>query len=66
MRRISLAKLTYGQLALVPLLAAALVWQMSAKYDVYHGWGRLWFITGGALVALAAVQAVRKWICERS
>lgn len=65
-RRIMFAKLTYRQLAFVPLAAVAMVWNVSEKNDVFHGWGRLWLVFGGGLIAIACVQAIRKWIHERN
>lgn len=66
MRRIKFAKLTYGQLAFVPVIAAVLLLKVSADNDVFHGWGILWLVLAGALVALAAIQAIRKWNYERN
>ena len=64
-RKRALGKITYGQLALVPLMAVAMLWKVSAKNDVLHGWGRLWLLAAVALILLAAVQASRKWLFER-
>jgi hypothetical protein len=32
--------------------------------DIFHGWGRLCFVFGAAIILLAAVQAFRKWRFE--
>ncbi len=60
-RALALSKITYGQLALVPLMGGGLVWKMSNKTDVFHGWGLVWLILGAALIALAGVRAIQKW-----
>ncbi len=60
-RALAFSKITYGQLALVALMGAGLVWKMSTKIDVFHGWGMIWLGLGSALIALAGVQAIRKW-----
>lgn len=60
-RALALSKITYGQLAIAAVVGAGLVWKMSAETDVFHGWGVVWLIFGGGLVALAGVQAIRKW-----
>ena len=60
-RALALSKITYGQLALAAVMGAGLVWKMSAETDVFHGWGLVWLIFGGGLIALAGVQAIRKW-----
>ena len=65
-RRLMFAKLTYGRLALAVVFAAAMVWKVSAKNDVLHGWGVLWLIFAAALVVFAGIQAFRKWRYERS
>jgi hypothetical protein len=59
------AKMTYGQLGVAAIGAVFMVLRISAKNDVLHGWGRLWLVAGGILVALAGVQAVLKWKYER-
>jgi len=60
-----LSRMTYGQLGIAVLAAAALVWNQSTKHDVLHGWGILWLVFAAALVVGAAVQAYRKWRYER-
>ena len=60
-RALAFSKITYGRLALVALMGVGLVWDMSTKVDVAHGWGMVWPVFGGALVVVAGVQAIRKW-----
>jgi len=60
-RALAFSKITYGQLALAALMGMGLVWKMSAKTDVFHGWGLVWPVLGAALVVLAGLQAIRKW-----
>ncbi|MEO5597826.1 MAG: hypothetical protein ABIQ66_04325 [Novosphingobium sp.] len=64
-RALAFSKITYRQLALAPLMALGLVWKMSATTDVFHGWGMVWLVFGGGLIALAGVQAIRKWRFSR-
>ena len=61
-RALAFSKITYGQLALAAAGGAGLVWKMSAKTDVFHGWGMVWLIFGGGLILLACVQTFRKWL----
>jgi hypothetical protein len=61
MRRLLLDRMTYGQLAGGAFAGMLLVFSVSGKYDIYAGWGRLWLVLAGALVALSAVQIFRKW-----
>jgi hypothetical protein len=60
-RELAFSKITYGNLALAALMGVGLVWKMSLKTDVFHGWGVVWLVFGTALIALAGVQALRKW-----
>lgn len=60
-RTLAFSKITYGQLMLAALMGGGLVWERSSKTDVVHGWGVVWLIIGAALIALAGVQAIRKW-----
>jgi hypothetical protein len=64
-RRLIFARITYGQLAFAILGTIALVWKISAKNDVFHGWGVLWLIFAAALIGGTGVQAFRKWRFER-
>lgn len=57
-------KTSYGQLAMVAMAGVILPFMLTTRFDVFHGWGRLWFASGGALILLAAVQAFRKWRFE--
>ena len=60
-RAVAFSKITYGQLGLAALTGVALVWKMSARTDVFHGWGVVWLVFGAALFVLAGVQVIRKW-----
>ncbi|MFW2351471.1 hypothetical protein [Qipengyuania sp.] len=64
-RALTFAKITYGQLALAALLGAGLVWKMSGKFDVLHGWGLIWPAFGALLIVVAGIQAIRKWHFDR-
>jgi peptidoglycan/LPS O-acetylase OafA/YrhL len=64
-RKIGFSKMTYGQLGFAALAGIALVWKVSADTDIRHGWGRLWLVFAGLLIAGAGVQALRKWRIER-
>jgi hypothetical protein len=65
-RQLMFAKMTYGQLGVAAIGAVFMVLRVSAKNDVLHGWGRLWLVAAVGLIALAGVQAVRKWKYERN
>ncbi len=56
-----LNRMTYRQLAGGAFAGVLLVFNVSGKYDIFAGWGRLWFVLAGALVALFAIQSFRKW-----
>lgn len=60
-RALAFSKITYGKLALAALMGAGLIWKMAAEADVFHGVGLVWFVFGGFLIALAGIQAFRKW-----
>jgi hypothetical protein len=64
-RRLYLGKLSYGQLAFVALFGCVVPFLASRRFDVFSGWNRVWFVSGGGLVILCAVQAARKWRIER-
>ena len=64
-RALVFSQITYGQLALAALMGVGLVWKMSNQTDVFHGWGVVWLIFGGALIVLAGVKAARKWHFSR-
>ena len=64
MQAILFRKLSYGQLASVAVMGAILPFTLRSHPDVFHGWGRLWLLFGGAVIALAADQALRKWRFE--
>lgn len=60
-RTLAFSKITYGNLSLAALIGIGLIWKMSTRTDVLHGWGVVWLVSGVALIALAGVQALRKW-----
>ncbi len=64
-RQLMFSKMTYGQLGFAVLAALALIWKVSGDTDVFHGWGTLWLVFAGLLIAGAGVQATRKWLYER-
>lgn len=65
-RMMALSRMTYRQLGFACVAALLLVWNVSARNDVLHGWGRLWLVFAAGIAVAAAVQAVRKWRMERS
>jgi hypothetical protein len=64
-RQIMFAKMTYGQLGFAVVCAVLLVWKVSAKNDVFHGWSILWLVFAAALITASGIQALRKWHHER-
>ncbi len=52
-RALAFSKITYGRLALAAVMGLGLV---------FRGGGLVWLVFGGILVALAAIQAIRKWL----
>lgn len=60
-RALAFSKITYGQLALAALMGAGMVWKMSMRFDVLHGWGMIWLLFGAGLIVIAGIQAIRKW-----
>lgn len=64
MRRLTLKRMTYGQLATAAFAAAVLPFTLRSHPDLFHGWSRLWLVFSAAIILLAAVQAVRKWRFE--
>lgn len=64
-RHIAFSKMTYGRLGSAFIMALSLVWNASAKNDVFHGWGILWLVFSGVLIVAVAIQAFRKWMYER-
>lgn len=65
-RQVRLAKITYGQMGLALVGAAALVYSRSLEADLLSGWNILWLVFGAAIVLAGAVQAYRKWRYDRS
>jgi hypothetical protein len=55
-RRIALSRITYPQLGMAAAGGVLLILKVSARQDVLHGWGRLWLVAAGALVAVAGLQ----------
>lgn len=65
-RKLMFAKMTYRQLGVAAIGAVFMVLEVSAKNDVLHGWGRLWLVLAGGLIAVAGLQALRKWRHKRT
>jgi hypothetical protein len=65
MRKLALSRIGYGQLAATAFAGLLLPFGVSGRHDVLAGWGRLWLVMGVLMVALAGVQAFRKWNFER-
>ena len=65
MRRIALSKLTYGQLGFGGGAMMLLLFKVSEKTDLLHGWGRLWLLFSAATAVVILVQAIRKWRFDR-
>lgn len=65
-RALALSKITYSRLALGAFIGLAVVWEKSRKADIFHGLGAVWLILGGGVIALAGVQAIRKWRFDRN
>lgn len=63
--RWKLARISYANLAWTPVFALLLLFPMHNAYDPMHGSGRLVWIPIVGLVALAGVQAMRKYLAER-
>jgi hypothetical protein len=63
-RRLFLAKMTYGQIAAAVGAAAVLLLRIGSKKDLFSGWNRLWLVVAAIIVVCAAVQAFRKWRFE--
>lgn len=65
-RKRTLQKMTYRQLAVAPVAAVALLFKISVDHDINSGWNRLWLVFAGLVAAAAAVQAFRKWRFDSS
>ena len=65
MRAVGFSRLTYGQLGMGAAAAVLLVASQAKDNDLFHGWGIGWLLLGGAVLAITAVQAFRKWRFER-
>jgi tetratricopeptide (TPR) repeat protein len=63
--RLRFQRLNYGQLATAAFGGLLIPFIGSSRADVFSGWNRLWLILGGSLVAVAAIQAFRKWRFEQ-
>jgi len=59
------SKISYRQLALVPLLSLLMIWKISTKFEVFQGWGLIWVVVAAALTVFAGIQAIRKWRFEK-
>jgi hypothetical protein len=60
-RRLFLAKLTYGQIAAVAGAGVILLLKAHADGDFFSGWNALWTGLAIATFVLSAIQAFRKW-----
>jgi hypothetical protein len=65
MRRVLLARTTYGHLAALALTAAIFPFTLRSQQHLLHGWSRLWLGFSAIVIMLAAVAAFRKWRMER-
>jgi hypothetical protein len=65
-RALAFTKITYPQLALAAGMAVLILLRVSERYDIFHGWGIIWLMMAITLIIAAMVQAVRKWLFERS
>lgn len=65
-RRLTMSRVTWGNLALIPLFAGMMVLRGLDEQDVLGGWRVGWIVAAGALLIGGAVQAWRKWHTERS
>jgi len=63
-QRLRFQRTTYGQLASAALGGLVIPFVGASHGDIFSGWNRLWLVFGGAIVVLAAVQALRKWRFE--
>lgn len=64
--RIHLERLSYFQLALVPVIVTVALVKVAQRWDILHGWGRLWLVGAVCMTILAVVQAFRKWRYARN
>ncbi|MCW3848666.1 hypothetical protein OF829_15630 [Sphingomonas sp. LB-2] len=64
-RRMTLSSISYGTFAMAAIFGFGITGLKAIKYDVWHGWGRLWWLPAIFLGGLSAVQAFRKWRMER-
>lgn len=64
-REMTLNSVSYGMLAMAAFTGVVIVGINAFKYDVWHGWGRLWWSPAIVLGGLSAIQALRKWRFER-
>lgn len=65
-RRLMFSRMTYGQLGFAAIGGVFLAWKASGDTDITRGWGILWLIFAGLLIAASAIQAFRKWRSERN
>lgn len=59
-----LARITYGELALPFLAGVPVLFWLSKKVDLLHGWGRLWLALIVLLFILTSIRALQKWRFE--
>jgi len=65
-RREYLRKTTYSQIAATVGAILFALFALNAREDLMSGWNRLWIAFGAITIALAGVQAFRKWRLEQA
>jgi peptidoglycan/LPS O-acetylase OafA/YrhL len=66
MKQLMLAKTSYGQLMAAAAGYFVMLWGVSERHDIFHGWGLLWLALGLIILVLSAIQAIRKWRFDRA
>lgn len=66
MKQLMLAKTSYGQLMAAAAGCFVMLWGVSERHDIFHGWGLLWLALGLIILVLSAIQAIRKWRFDRA
>ena len=64
MRRLSLGRISYGQLAGAAVAAWVMAYFYSRGHDMFSGWYLFWPFFAGAITITSALQALRKWHLE--
>lgn len=63
-RRAMFSRLGWGQLGLGVGVTCLVVGRQALRYDLLHGWSRLWLAGGGTFLVLFALLAQQKWRSE--